>query len=322
MVMWKPLFSARVNSFRCRPDLFFDKNVEEISTLDLLRRAAEVEELDAVDLNYPDHLANGDKTVIQDIKKFFQSSHLGLNSLAPRYYSDDQFKTGALSHKNANIRQAAIDLTKKTAEAALDLDCNLVTIWLSQEGNEYPFQSDYAQEYDLLVESLREVVQAYPQIRFSIEYKHGEPRGFSLVSNIMGTLLLIRDIDQPNVGVTIDFCHALFGREQPAASAALAMHKSTLLGLHMNDGYGYRDDGLIVGSIHPWQTLELFYVLAKAKNTGALYFDTFPTYQDPIEECKRNIRASRFLIEKASDLVEKNISFSQSDFVDWVSLVK
>jgi hypothetical protein len=41
----------------------------------------------------------------------------------------------------------------------------------------------------------------------------------------------------------------------------LAARSSRILGVHLNDGYGKRDDGLIAGSVHPVQTVELFVAL-------------------------------------------------------------
>ena len=47
----------------------------------------------------------------------------------------------------------------------------------------------------------------------------------------------------------------------PMYPASLIARKSRLLGVHLNDSYGKRDDGLVAGSVHPIQTLELLHVL-------------------------------------------------------------
>jgi xylose isomerase len=115
--------------------------------------------------------------------------------------------------------------------------------------------------------------------------------------NVATTLLAIRDIDRPNLGVTLDFAHVLYADEMPAFAAALTLRHSRLLGLHLNDGYAKRDDGLMVGSVHPIQTVELLFVLKRVGYDGAIYFDTFPdsTGLDPIAECNANIAAVRAL---------------------------
>ena len=107
------------------------------------------------------------------------------------------------------------------------------------------------------------------------------------------TLLAIREIDRPNLGVTLDFAHVLHADEMPAFAASLIARHSRLLGVHLNDGYGKRDDGLMVASVHPIQTVELLYVLDRIGYDGTIYFETFPdtTGLDPIAECVGNIRA-------------------------------
>jgi xylose isomerase len=103
------------------------------------------------------------------------------------------------------------------------------------------------------------------------------------------SLLAVHDVGLPNFGVTLDFCHALMAGEQPAAAAALAIRAGRLFGVHLNDGYGPADDGLMVGSVHPWQTLELLLELRRGGFAGTVYFDTFPDRVDPAAECAANV---------------------------------
>ena len=90
----------------------------------------------------------------------------------------------------------------------------------------------------------------------------------------------------------------------PAFAANLINRKSKLLGVHLNDGYGKWDNGLMVGSVHPIQTLELLVELLGCHYNGAIYFDTFPDHSglDPIEESKENIAITKKLIKIAKEL--------------------
>ena len=71
----------------------------------------------------------------------------------------------------------------------------------------------------------------------------------------------------------------------------MIQHESQLLGIHLNDGYGRRDDGLMVGTVNLVQTLELLFQLIRKGFDGVIYFDTFPdvTGLDPVQECESNI---------------------------------
>jgi xylose isomerase len=71
----------------------------------------------------------------------------------------------------------------------------------------------------------------------------------------------------------------------------MIQRESQLLGIHLNDGYGRRDDGLMVGAVNMVQTLELLFQIIRKGFDGVIYFDTFPdiTGLDPVHECENNI---------------------------------
>jgi sugar phosphate isomerase/epimerase len=128
------------------------------------------------------------------------------------------------------------------------------------------------------------------------------------------TLLAIDEAGRDNLGVTIDFAHALYADEQPANAAALVMRRSRLLGLHLNDGYAKRDDGLMVGAVHAHATLELLAEVKRGGFNGAIYFDTFPDASglDPVAECAANIRTvTRMLAAVARMEVDNRLADAQ-----------
>ena len=208
-----------------------------------------------------------------------------------------------LAHPDAAIRQKALDLTLRGIDALAEAGGDLMTLWLGQDGFDYTFQADYLHLWDEVAGALRIVAAHNPAIDISIEYKPNEPRAFSLLPNVATTLLMLGDIDASNLGVTLDFAHVLYADEMPAYAAALIHRRSRLLGVHLNDGYGKRDDGLIAGSVHVNQTLELLYTLDKLGYTKAIYFDTFPDAVglDPVAECSANIAA----VEGMSRVLDK-----------------
>lgn len=119
------------------------------------------------------------------------------------------------------------------------------------------------------------------------------------------TLLAIKDINRKNMGVTLDFAHVLYAGEMPAdAPVMVSSAHSRLLGIHLNDGYGKRDDGLMAAAVHPVQTLELLFALKKLGYGGVIYFDTFPdiTNLDPVAECAANIAVVERLARIADSL--------------------
>ena len=288
--MTLPQFAARLNSFRVGESEYWRGLNRKVGTLDLLTRAATAKGLSCVDLNYPDHLAGLDE---RELIARMGGLGLALNGYAMRYYSGDAFKLGAFAHPDPATRRAAIDLTKRGLDSLAAAGGSLMTLWLGQDGFDYSFQADYAALWDMAISAMREVADHNSEIAVSIEYKPNEPRSFALLPDVATTLLAIAEIQRPNLGVTLDFAHVLYADEMPAYAATLVARHSRLLGIHLNDGYGKRDDGLTVGSVHPIQTVELLYVLERIGYAGAIYFDTFPDTAglDPVGECVANIDA-------------------------------
>ncbi|MEZ5669103.1 MAG: sugar phosphate isomerase/epimerase family protein [Alphaproteobacteria bacterium] len=296
----RPDFATRLNSFAA------DRGVGGRPTpLELIRRAGTVEGLTSVDLNFPDHFAG---STLAEVRACVADAGLGINGLAMRYYGDADFKRGALGHPDAAIRQKAVELTLRGVDATAEAGADLLTVWLGEDGFDYPFQADYADLWKTVADGLRRVALHNPDVRIAIEYKPDEPRARALLGDIGTTLLMIREIGCANVGVCLDFAHVLYAGEQPAFAAAMAAHHARLYGLHLNDAYGARDDGMMVGSVHGLQTLELLFTMDRVGYDGAIYFDTFPDASglDPVEECRTNIMVTKRLLEMVETLRGRN----------------
>lgn len=295
-----PLFAARLNAFKIgSSDYWPGKNV--ITTADLLARAATAG-LTAADLNYPDHFVHDSPA---DLTQALGDSGMKLNGLAMRYYTDPGYKLGAFTHPDPKVRRAAIDETKRGLDALADMGGNLMTLWMGQDGFDYSFQMDYAQAWAATIEAMIEVADHNPAIDIALEYKPNEPRAFAMMPDAATTLLAIKDIGRDNTGVTLDFAHVLYADEMPAFAAALVARHSRILGVHLNDGYGKWDNGLMVGAVHPVQTVELLVELERAGYDGTLYFDTFPDHSglDPVAEARTNIEVVERLRATAARLV-------------------
>ena len=297
-------FATRLNSFASGAAAYWPGQYGKPSVRQLVARASEVAGLTEVDLNFPDHLGNG----AEETAAMVADCGLAVNGLAMRYYSNPAFRLGAFTNPDRQVRREAIDLTKQGIDTARRMGADLVTLWLGQDGYDYSFQCDYAALWQDEVSAIAEVAAHDPECLISIEYKPNEPRAFSLLPDAATTLLAIADAGSANLGVTLDFAHSLYANEQPANAAAMILRRSRLLGLHLNDGNGKRDDGLMVGSVHPQATMELLGEVARADFDGAIYFDTFPDASglDPVRECEANIRTVRRMLTALERLGRDN----------------
>lgn len=298
-------FATRLNSFATRPELFWPSGAAKPGTIELVQRAATVEGLSGVDLNYPDHL---DGHTPETLTRQAGDLGLALNGFAMRYYGDPAYRAGAFTNPDSAVRQRAIDLTMRGIDAVAACGGNLMTLWMGQDGFDHAFAADYAALWAMEVEGIRQVTAHNPDVLISIEYKPNEPRAYAVLDRIGTTLLAIREVGLPNLGVTLDFAHVLYAGEQPAFSAALVARHSRLLGVHLNDGYGGRDDGLMVGAVHTVQTIELLRQIRRDGYDGAIYFDTFPDTSglDPVAECAANIATVRGMLAVVDRLEADN----------------
>ena len=299
-------YAARLNSFSARPELFWPGRTDRLSTLDLIDRAASVAGLSAVDVNFPQQ-TEGLSTA--ELRVRIADRGLLLNGYAMRYSGDPGYRSGAFTNADGAIRRRAIDLTRRAIDEVREAGGRMLTIWPGQDGIDHPFQADYGRVWDYEVEGIRQVAEHGGDFPVSIEYKPNEPRGLMILPNVSATLLAIAEAGASNLGVPLDFGHVLEADESPAMAAVLVGRRSRLLGLHLNDAYGKRDSGLMVGSVHTVQTMELLRQLRRDHFGGAIYFDTFPDLAalDPVAESDANVATIEAMFDALDRLDEARL---------------
>ncbi|MYA86909.1 MAG: TIM barrel protein [Boseongicola sp. SB0662_bin_57] len=288
-------YAARLNAFKVALP------PERRDVPHLLELAARVGRLDAADLNFPDHVSAANEDAV---RAALAANGLSLNGLAMRYYGEPAYAIGAFTNPDPAVRRRAIDQTREAIDICARLGARQLTLWMGQDGFDYAFQMDYARAWDDTISAMAEVADHNREIDIAIECKPNDPRAYSLMPDIGTTLLAMKELDRPNVGVTLDFAHVLQADEMPAHAASLVARHSRLLGVHLNDGYGKRDDGLMVGTVHPVATVELFVELDRIGYRGVIYFDTFPDHSglDPVDEVRANVRMAERLRAVAKEL--------------------
>lgn len=291
----KPRYAARLNAFK---PLAEGRGIEG-----MIEAAGRVEGMNAADINFPDHFISHSPAKMKEI---LGNNGLALNGVAMRYYSKPVFAVGAFTNPDPGIRQKAIDLTRQGMDALAEMGGGVLTLWMGQDGFDYALQCDYAKMWDDTIDALRRVASHNLQMDVAIEYKPNEPRAYALMPDMSTTLLAIKEASAPNLGVTIDFAHVLYADEMPAHAAHLAHRHAKIMGVHLNDGYGKRDDGLMAGTVHPVATIELFMQLSRIKYDGVIYFDTFPDHSglNPVEEARSNIIIAERLRALAEELLQ------------------
>lgn len=300
-------FSTRLNSFALGKGRKYPSGDESI--LELIEVAGSVSGLTSLELNYPEHF---NRNSVNEIRGALQAAGLSVEGIQMRWPSPE-FSRGGFTNVSGAIRERAVTLVKEAIDVARELDVDHVLLWPAHDGYEYPFQLEYHRAWDHLVAALQDVADYDPQMRVSVEYKPAEPRAKTLLDTTGSVMNLLSVVNRPNLGVTLDFGHLLMAGENPAQSAAMCIHQGKLFGMQLNDAYGAADDGLMVGSVHLPQTLELLYYLRKYGYAGTYYFDTDPVRENPVEECAANIARVKDLIAIADSLLADDANGDTDD---------
>ena len=280
-------FAGRMNSF------IHKGSMDIFQTVALYHHVKGITHLE---FNYPEHVKP------YEINRLLDAiGDMKVNGVATRFR--ERFMSGEFTNPDPATSEDAVTLCCEAVDACRQLHGDVLTVWLGFDGFDYPFQMDYETKWNRIIHSFQTVADYAMErnVKVSIEYKPYEPRAFSMIDGIGLTLMAIQEINRPNIGVTLDFCHMLMKHESPAYSLALAASRGKLYGLHMNDGYRTMDNGLMFGSVHLPQALEFVYYLKKYRYDGVVFFDSFPFREEAQAEIELNVD----LFNQMCDMIDR-----------------
>ena len=252
---------------------------EPKSIIDAIDIAGQVRDLSVVDLNWP--FFGGEFTNDQ-VKTALDRNGLDVIGITPEIYTR-VFAKGSFTNPDPGVRRLAHDLITDAASVVRYFGADYVKLWPGQDGWDYPFQVDHGALWKNSLDGVGQLAAEHPDLKFVIEYKPREPRVHMSFDSVARTLLGIEKIGLPNVGILLDFGHALFGGESPADSAQLAIDYGRLFGMDVNDNLRSWDDDMVAGTVHPIELFEFFYTLRKNDWHGVWQLDQFPFREDSVK---------------------------------------
>jgi xylose isomerase len=165
------------------------------------------------------------------------------------------------------------------------------------DGYDYLFQVDYQEAWRNMVSTFKQAACYRSDIRLFLEYKVSETRVQCFLDSAAKTMCMIHDIDEPNLGITIDVGHALWVGETPAESVCLAQTRGIPYYIHINDNNRKWDWDLIPATRNLWDYLEMFVYLKKFNYEGWVTSDMSPMRLNPIDAFERTIATTEKMIE-------------------------
>ena len=277
-----------------------DRFHEYNQPLDLDQKFAlmtEIEGYDGVEIVYPYEVNDPAAT-----KTLLDKHHLKVAAVNVNVKAEPEFRHGGLTSNRKEIRQKAVRFIKEAKDFAAAIGADKVTCCPLGDGYEFSFQHDYAQTWTYLVETFGEAGGYKPEIPLFVEYKPSETRGRCFIDSAAKTLCLLNDMQCPQMGVTLDFGHSLYGNEHPAEALVMLAESPYKTYVHINDNDGKWDWDYFCGTKHFLEYVEFLYYLKKYGYNDYLTSDTSPTRWDIKGTFEANSRLSNKLWQRLAEV--------------------
>ncbi len=265
---------------------------EDKTPLEKIAAIAQVKGAKGVEIVYPYDLED-----LGGVKEALKKHELGVAAVNVNIKAEPEFVSGSSSVISKQLRDKAIEFICGAMDVAVELGADKVTCCPLSDGYDYLFQVNYQEAWNNMVSTFKEGASHRKDIRLFLEYKGSEPRVQCFLDTAAKTLCMIRDIDEPNLGMTMDVGHALLVGETPAESLCLAHSGGIPYYIHINDNNRRWDWDLIPGTRNFWDYLELFFYLKKFNYGDWVTADMSPMRVDPVGAFERTIATTEKVIE-------------------------
>jgi xylose isomerase len=255
-------------------DRFHDYN-KSLSLDEKFAMAKTIENIEGLEVVFPYEVGPA-----KEFKALMEKYQLGVSAINVNVKAEPEFRNGGLTSSDPAVRAKAVQFIKDSKDFAAEVGADKVTCCPLGDGYEFSFQADYTKSWGYLVETFKEAAAYRPEVPLFIEYKPSETRGKCFLDNAAKTILLIKEIGLPSLGVTIDFGHSMYGGNNPAEEVALLESCKVPYYVHINDNDAKWDWDYFAGSKHIVEYVEFMYYLKKFNYNGYLTSDTSPTRWD------------------------------------------
>ena len=265
-----------------------DRFHEYNKSLDLEQKfqlMTEIDGYDGVEIVYPYEVSDPQETA-----EFLKKYELNVAAVNVNVKAEPEFRNGGLTSHNKDIRDKAVRFIKEAKDFAAAVGADKVTCCPLGDGYEFSFQFDYALAWKYLVDTFGEAGAHRPEIPLFVEYKPSETRGRCFVDTAAKGLCLLNDIQNKDMGITLDFGHSMYGNENPAEAFVLLAESPYKAYIHINDNDGKWDWDYFCGTRHLLDYMEFLYYLKKYDYRDYLTSDTSPTRWDIIGTFEANSR--------------------------------
>ncbi|QHQ61084.1 TIM barrel protein [Anaerocolumna sedimenticola] len=275
---------------------------------EMVEMASRVKGCSGLEVVYPQNFTNAKK-----LKELLDAYHLGVSTVNLNVKGDVMWRYGSFSNPDPEIRKEAVNAMKRAMDCAGELNCGVVTCALLNDGVDYPFETDYLDAFQYTLDGIREAAEYRRDIKISLEYKQSEPRIHCLLNNAGKMAYFTQMTGKDNVGVTLDFGHALQALEVPADSASFLGQTNRLFYIHINDNFRNWDWDMVPGTVNFWDYIEFALALKKVNYNGWITADVFPQRHDPVKIMEKTFEWMDYIFDIADRIDEKKLKEMQTE---------
>ena len=250
----------------------------ERSTAEKIELASQVKGLDGLEMVYPFEFED-----VEEVKRLLKAYDLECATVNVNVKAEAKFHRGSFTSPDPEVRAEAVRYLKEGMDVAAAMGCYIATVCPLADGHDYPFEVDYRQAWKWLREGIAEAAQYRSDVKVSLEYKSSEVRTHVVPSRAGVALHLCHQIGLSNLGITLDFGHALVAGETPAQVVALLAEAGRLFLIHISDNYRDSDWEMVPGTVNFWDLLETLLYLDEVGYEGWIVADGFHTRLDPVK---------------------------------------
>ena len=263
---------------------------------------AEVKGAQGVEIVFPYELQEADV-----VKNALKQHQLGIAAVNVNIKGEPEFINGSSSVNSKALRDKAIQFLRDGMDMAAELGADKVTCCPLSDGYDYLFQVNYREAWQNMVTTFKEAACHRRDVQLFIEYKSSETRVHCFLDSAARAVCMVRDIGEPNLGVTLDFGHALLVGETPAESVCLLQSSGIPYYIHINDNDRKGDWDLIPATRNLWDYLEMFFYLKEFNYNGWVTSDMSPMRLEPVPAFERTIATTNKFINLVNGLDSEKI---------------
>lgn len=275
---------------------------------EMFEMISRVKRCSGVEIVYPQNFTDPVK-----VKTLLDSYGLGVSTVNLNVKGEEKWRYGSFSSPDAKTRKQAVAYMKTAMDAAAEIGCNIVTCALLNDGQDYPFEIDHIDAFNYTLEGIQEAAEYRSDVKISLEYKQSEPRVHCLLNNAGKMAYFISLTGKKNVGVTLDFGHALQCMEVPADSVSFLGQGGLLFHVHINDNLRNWDWDMVPGTINLWDYIEFILALKKVGYEGWITADVFPQRHDPVKIMDKTFEWMDYIFNVVDKIDEKKLKEMQTN---------